>query len=186
MNKMHTLAKTLISIIAVYWLISMALGVIQTLFMVISSYSKDHGNRSDIFLMCAMLLITILITSVIANILKKRDKIAEKMVGVEQVQNPVSQIEWIPFAFRLTSVIAGMYCFYRAVSSITTLTSHVTANWSSYRQMESGWLIMLKEYSFVFILVAVGIYLLCGAPHFVRWQVKKTIEMCTTSGENKK
>jgi hypothetical protein len=29
-----------------------------------------------------------------------------------------------------------------------------------------------------FVLLAMGIYLICGAPHFVRWQVKKTVEQC--------
>jgi len=27
-------------------------------------------------------------------------------------------------------------------------------------------------------MLTASVYLLCGAPHFVRWQVKKTIEQC--------
>jgi len=27
-------------------------------------------------------------------------------------------------------------------------------------------------------MLTIGIYLVCGAPHFVRWQVKKTLEQC--------
>ncbi|MGD0784575.1 MAG: hypothetical protein ABR969_02040 [Sedimentisphaerales bacterium] len=186
MNKMHTLAKTLITIIAVYWLILIGLGVVQMLFMLIFYYSKTPKDQTSMLLGFIMFFIMILIVLVISNTLRRRDKIAEKIVGVESPQNPVSQVEWIPFAFRLISVIAGMYCFYRVAVQIAAMASHFMANRSSYRQMESGWLIMLKEHLVVFILVAAGIYLLCGAPHFVRWQVRKTIEMCTNGGENKK
>jgi hypothetical protein len=184
MNKMHSLAKTLISIIAIYWLVMMIISMMQIPVMLIMTSSKGQFDKTGMFWTIVLFLVEILIVFVIANILKKRDSIVEKIVGPEESSAPASQLQWIPFAYRLMSVLAGMYCFYHVASYIAKLTTLFIGR-LAYKQMRADWMMGFNEYVAIILLIAAGIYLLCGAPHFVRWQVKKTIEMCTNGGENK-
>ena len=44
-------------------------------------------------------------------------------------------------------------------------------------------MIRLQTLAWLFSL-PIAIYLLWGAPHFVRWQVKKTLEICGKMGKS--
>jgi hypothetical protein len=37
---------------------------------------------------------------------------------------------------------------------------------------------LIKEIAKCIVLLVIGIYLACGAPGFVRWQVKRTLKQC--------
>jgi len=175
MNKMHTLAKTLITIAAVYWLALIAIQIVIYPLIMVSSKSGMSGSWVGIF---AFMIVQIVILLVVLQVLYRRNKIADKIVGIEETASPQSQVEWIGFSYRLISVIAGLYCFYRAAGIVSTLLIKILIKTQMVRfgkmaaddQMYSNGLILV-------VLLAVGVYLLCGAPHFVLWQVKKTKEM---------
>jgi len=133
---------------------------------------NPHGMIDDMFGISLLVLFMIFIILVIAGILKKRDKIALKIAGSEEIKNVDAQIKWIPFAYRLVSVIGGMYCFGKSVGYIPMIIQsfiYKRQDTINYHQMNS--IISLV------ILIIAGTYLICGAPHFVRWQTKKTIVM---------
>jgi len=179
---MHTLAKTLITIAAVYWLVLMAVQiVIYPLMMMLSGGSKTRGSCGGVF---AFMIVQMAILLVVLQVLYRRNKIADKIVGIEKTASPQSQIEWIGFSFRLISVIAGLYCFYRAASAVGMLIIDFWRNKMAGGRIAANEPIYSK-YLILAILLTAGIYLLCGAPHFVKWQVKKTIEMFADASKDK-
>jgi hypothetical protein len=174
---MHTLAKTLITIIAVYWLALMAIQIVINPLMMLSSRSEISGLWSSWVSIFAGMIVQAVIFLVVLQVLYRRNKFVDKIVGVEETASPQSQVEWIGFSYRLISVIAGLYCFYRAANYVSMLFMNIILKSRMAKNVLS---IDSQIYSYSIILVvllAAGVYLLCGAPHFVRWQVKKTKEM---------
>jgi len=75
--------------------------------------------------------------------------------------------------FRIVCIGAGLF-FLR---SFIFRFSHLFAA-SMHRNHGATFNDYLSWYSYPILLLVVAIYLLCGAPHFVRWQVKKTLAIC--------
>ena len=171
MNKMHTLAKIIITILAVYGLITFGIGILTTPFLTLWG-----GFNFTFILIILMHLIAIAATCLI---LRKTDTIANKIVGKQELPSPETQIEWIPVTYRLISVYAGLFCFYKATFYLSSLLKRFALskahnnNGLAYYSQFDYWPIPT-----LIILLIAGIYLVCGAPHFVRWQVKRTLEMC--------
>jgi len=108
---------------------------------------------------------------------RRADFFAEKVVGAQETTPRA--VDWLPFAFRLTAVFAGvLYLHWTVPTIISSIQTCVSLkdleNAPKYPNWENtiAWVIQL----------GLCIYLLCGAPHFVRWQVKKTIEQCKKVG----
>ena len=114
--------------------------------------------------------------------LYKREQLAEKIVGTDELADPHSQVDWLYVAFRLVCIAAGVYCLHsvawRIAYALRRYLAYSSQAASSFLTTELilGWLVML----------AIGIYLVCGAPHFVRWHVKKTLEQCRLQEEEHK
>jgi len=173
MNKMHSLAKIVLTTLALYVAYQLIITLFGTLFMI----ESIHFDKTPIFYIALPFVALLLPVVIIYQLLFKRDKWAEKIVGAADRPGPESQINWLPIAFRLTSVAAGLYFLLHFVSGLSRTLSYyarIKASTSNYPQniftIERiiGWVLLLP----------IAIYLLCGAPHFVRWQVKKTLKLC--------
>ena len=152
----------------------MAIQIVIYPLMMVSSKSGTSGLWGGMF---AFMIVQLVIFLVVLQVLYRRNKFVDKIVGVEETASPQSQIDWIGFSYRLVSVIAGLYCFYRAANYVSMLSMNIILKSRMAKNVLS---IDSQIYSYSIILVvllAAGVYLLCGAPHFVRWQVKKTKEM---------
>ena len=112
----------------------------------------------------------------------KANLLTGKIVGAEA--EALNQIWWLPFAFRLTAVFSGILYLYWVIPSIVSMVYvHLWA--ARQGAIPAAWLTWSHVVSYI-ILLALGIYLLCGAPHFVRWQVRKTLEQCKEPAELEK
>ena len=173
MNKMHTLTKIALSAIAIFFTIRLLSQLPIPIFWLFSKPSWETAGSSFLSLLVIVGAVAVLVYLFIY----KRDNIAKKIVGPEQLPEPDSQIQWLPVAFRLICIAGGIYfvntVLWHATYVINQLAIIKAANgYTTYTPFNSRsilpWIIML----------ICGIYLLCGAPHFVRWQVKKTLEQC--------
>jgi len=180
MNKMHSLAKIVLTTLALYMTYWLGATLLNTAFMI----GTIHLDESPTFYIAAPFVVLLLPAIIIYQLLYKRDKWAKKIVGASDLPAPKSPIQWLPIAFRLASVAAGLYFLLHFVFGLSRALSYyarIKAYDSIYPQNAFateriiGWVLLLP----------IAIYLLCGAPHFVRWQVKKTLEKYNQPTETK-
>jgi hypothetical protein len=175
MNKMHTLAKIILSAIGIFFTIRL-LSQVPAIFWF---YSKSSWETAASLLL-SLLLTAGLIALLLYFFFYKNESLAKKIVGSEQLPEPDSQVQWLPVAMRLICITGGIYflcvvfwhiteainrfAYFKAQENARTVQYYPPLNYQSVLP----WIVLL----------ICGIYLLCGAPHFVRWQVKKILQQC--------
>jgi len=182
MNKMHTLAKIILSAIGIYFIIRLLSQLPLAIFWFYSKPSWETAATS----LLALLLTAGLIAVLLYLFFYKSESLAKKIVGSEQLPEPGSQIQWLPVALRLICIAGGFY-FLLTVLWQTTYVIGQLATFQTSSQTINGNTYITSYYPpFNYrsllpwaILLICGVYLLCGAPHFVRWQVKKILQQCS-------
>jgi hypothetical protein len=178
---MHTLAKIILSAIGIFFTINL-LSQLPAIFWV---YSTKLSWEIAAPLLFSLLLIAGLISLLLYLFFCKSESLAKKIVGSEQLPEPGSQIQWLPVALRLVCIAGGFYflsvVLWRAIYIINQFAffkahenAHSIRNYPPFNYQ--SWL------PWIIILIC-GVYLLCGAPHFVRWQVKKILQQCKKQAE---
>jgi hypothetical protein len=100
-----------------------------------------------------------------------------------------SQISWLPVAFRLICVTAGVLFLYWSTPNLIVTVCNYIANMninnkSGMRHIYIG-MSSIADIAKCVVLLAISIYLACGAPAFVRWQVRRTLKQCGKIEEQK-
>jgi hypothetical protein len=171
MNKMHTTAKIAAGILGVYLLIQLTLNLIKS--MSIAFTGRLPGNTSYLVVIAVSLLVMLVFGGAVFYFLIYRSDIfANKVVGQgEDLPEPSRPAAWYPFALRLAVMIAGFLFLQRAIPLSSSLVHYIRYSFPPGAQ---GGMWQVYEYAVYFLIyLAISIYLLSGAPHFVRWQVKR-------------
>lgn len=108
----------------------------------------------------------------------KRERLASVIVGKDEFPEPDIQIQWLPVAFRLICIFAGVYCLYNVISTVIVFLVRYFQLKSYSANATLGYYFNITQIIGWCLMLIIGIYLICGAPRFVRWQVKKTLELC--------
>lgn len=178
MNDLRKLTRIILVGLAIYILINAGMILVQVLpLLLLGNYSI---LSTHIFWTIVSSLLPIVFAGLVIYLLwYKADFFVEKIVGREET--PKGQVLCLPFTFRLISVFTGILLLSRVVPSIMSSVRYLTAKQSSFGapRYYQSWVGITGS----IILLALSIYLLCGAPHFVRWQVKKTLEQCKQPSE---
>ncbi len=172
MDDLRKLTRIILIGLGVYILIFTSLLVVSDICLLFSREPLPAAALVSVFVNLAITALIIYL------LLSKADFFAERVVGREA---PVRRdVDWLPFAFRLTSVFAGiLYAYWLVPWIISDVGRYVVSRQSRLSSIDltwdcvAGWVIQL----------GLAIYLLCGAPHFVRWQVKKTLEHCSRQAQ---
>jgi len=181
MNKMHSLAKIMFAGLAIYIAINPCRNMIYVVWMA----TREPSLNSLGMVSLALLVMAVYLVAVFYFLIYKRDKWADKLVGTSDLSASTSQIDWLPVAYRLVSVAVGLLCIYRFFTHAVYASGRYIAAMGVNTVYQQQYLDMItRELLGLMILIPIGIYLLCGAPHFVRWQVKKTLELCEDFGGN--
>ena len=171
MNKMHEAAKIAFAILGIHFLVGLLRTIGVTVSMVMSRFSL-----STIGMALFSLIVTLICAyAVIYFLIIKRGWLADKIVSADQEIASDTPDNWLPAAYRLVVFIIALI-FLRSVLwniSLTINSIITTQGFAGY----SGRYMKEMILKLIFTL-PVTIYLLCGAPHFVRWQIKKTTEFC--------
>jgi hypothetical protein len=179
MNKMHTLAKIILSAIGIFFTIRL-LSQIPAIFLF---YSKPSWEIAGALLFSLLLTVGI-VALLLFLFIYKRESLAQKIVGSEQLPEPDSQIQWLPVALRLICIAGGLYFLSNVIWNIT----YVIGQRAYLKAQENACTIHYPPFNYYSLLpwavsLICGIYLLCGAPYFVRWQVKKILQQCKDRAE---
>ncbi len=185
MNKMHTLAKIMLSGMGIFFAIRLISYIPTPISLALTRPSETPILTATFSIVFQAICLAVLLYI----FLYKGEQFAEKIVGTSEVSEPVSQIQWLPVAFRLISMAAGLYSLIILLWQMTyTLMSYAMLKARSvagYKTIYTPPFLSVEKVLPWLIMLTIGIYLVCGAPHFVRWQVKKTLELCKQLPETK-
>jgi len=171
MNDLRKLARIILVGLGIYVLIRHAIGVIAALPYLFYGGSPLRGYAVGqlvsfaLFAVCSGLVIYALIW--------KADLLSAKITGI--YESDQAEVWWLPFTFRLAAVCAGILYLSWGISALASIiATYVRMADPRFANRPMPWERLVGG----IIQLPLAIYLLCGAPHFVRWQVKKTLEHC--------
>ena len=179
MNKMISFAKVMFAGLAVYLTIS----IVRNLLFTIVYAFQDFSFASVGIIIFSLLLSGAYLAAIIYFLVLKSDKWSRKLIvgDIEPDSSPTPEIT-LTMAFRLVSVGAGLYCTSSFIWSCSNMLKNLIRT-MKYGQQGDRYIQMFSrglsvDYIQPLLYLALAVYLLCGAPHFVRWQVKKTLKLC--------
>jgi hypothetical protein len=174
MNKTHAIAKVIVVTIGIYLLIEAILTLLRHLFMIAglgSGIPKGYYWLVAVVVMFAAAFVA----AVYYFLIHRASKTAVKIVGKDDLPDPINPSAWFPFALRMAAVIAGYFALSKAISTSSTIYQNILVSLQAHGTMAQFY----KSLFYTVVQLAIAIYLLCGAPHFVRWQMRKTREFCS-------
>lgn len=185
---MHTLTKIILSAIGIFFTIRLLPQITIPIYQLFSQPSWETAGA----LLFSLLLTTGIVAALLYLFIYKRESLAKKIVGSEQLPEPASQIQWLPVALRLVCIAGGIYFLSNVLWHTTYVIGQLarfkaeiySVEGKTYTQIYTGFAPFSFQNLLPWILMLIcGVYLLCGAPHFVRWQVKKTLQQCKDKAE---
>lgn len=173
MNDLKALTKIIVGSIGLFLLIQMLPHLISLVVMAFGTSSQGISAYYIFLFFGVALLWVFLIFSVF---FLKRDRAVRWITrDIPSQTEPAEPTNWIYFAYRLACFLAGLLLCYKFLIAIPNVIYKIPYYLSGPHK--SGLSILIQSFG-VLLLLPAGIYLLCGAPHFVRWQVSKTLELC--------
>jgi hypothetical protein len=187
MNKIHTLTKVTLTLMAVFFIVRI---VPQ---LMIPFYWFYHEPCWEIAgaLLFALLAVGIAVAALAYAFIYKRDVLAKRIVGPEEQPDSGTEIPPLATALRLVCIGGGLYFLSAALWRATNVMSQLalfkaqTHNSAGYKAIHTYTPFNTLSLSPWIIMLICGFYLLCGAPHFVRWHVKKTLKECDKYSQRK-
>ena len=182
-NDMRSLARIMIIGITIYIVLGLFAVIIYLPIIIFENLKALAVWEIAVF--AAMLAVY---AAIVYVLIRYSDRIAERIVKPEAESKIEGQAPFrLAAAFRICSVLAGFVFLYKFITKVFTILPtlirvwlggeppqrfnvHYHAQWQTY-------------FTWAFLLI-IGVYLLCGAPHFVRWHVRKTLELCAENGNN--
>lgn len=172
MNDMRALTKIILGSLGIYLLIQMIPSITNTVALAYSGFTFQMLSLllliPGIVLLWAFLILSVFL-------LKRERAVRWITKDIPAQTQPAGPTNWIYFAYRLICFIAGLLLCYRFIIWIPSLLLQIPLSLSS--SLNSCSPVPLQFFN-ILLPLPVGIYLLCGAPQFVRWQVSKILEMC--------
>ena len=176
---MQTIARIALATLALYIILQIIKSTISSLFFI------GHAGEVPITVLvigCLGVASLIALAIIIAHqLLIKGDKWALRIISYSEENQPQISPHWLPATYHLVSVLAGILFLYWTIPAFFALLSSfylkIQPSYGPYLSMSPKSYFWPRFASFG-IRLALTLYLLCGAPHFVRWQVKKTLEQC--------
>lgn len=180
MNKMQTIARITLAAIALYMILEFAKSTFTNL------YFLGHGSELpfiSLFMMfLAIVLMIILIVIIGRELIGHGDKWACRIVAHAQEYEAEEKTNWLPTAYHIIAISLGILFIWWTIPYIVQSAAFFLLSLKpGYEQLYTTSR-AISTLITVIVQLIISVYLLCGAPHFVRWQVKKTLELCEEFG----
>jgi hypothetical protein len=173
MDRMQSFARVLVGAIAIYFSVNVLVMMIAPVGMML-----NRPNVESVGLMALSLLIfaACLVLLQYFGVFRPQ-KVVNLITSQVEPPQAIEENQWLPAAYRLVCMFTGLYCVYGFVLRVTrVLTLYVLYQNIAARSAPSP--IRPEEIVTTLILLGLGLYLLAGAPHFVRWHLRKTARFC--------
>jgi hypothetical protein len=176
-NELKVIARITLISVGLYILLQAALSILTILPLVLTASRDELKNDTTII---AMVIYVVLTASAVYFLVRLADRFAVKIAESEAVDD--SQISWLAAAFRIVCVTVGiLYLYWTIFGLIPALGWYIQAKLGN--ETMSRYQHLWPEIVKFIVMLGLSIYLAYGAPHFVRWQVKKTIRQCNKTIE---
>jgi len=169
MTKMFIIAKATLILFGIY--------TISTILYVCDSYSR-FGHV--VWLSLVKYALVIIFGFLVYQLLNKGDKWAHYLIGREELKITGDLPSFAITVFRITVVTCGILIIYYAVPTIVKVVVALfdPSQFEEHKMYDDFFYaasrILIDQWTVV-IKIVLAVYLLCGAPRFVRRQVKKTL-----------
>ena len=149
--------------------------VLQTFLTILGSFAMMpfvESSKIPVPVLIAAVAIYVVITlAAVYFLFRCANSFSTKIIEYEPIDD--TQISWLAAAFRLVCVTAGiMFLYWNLYSSVGTMLFYMSVKYGQQSPM------LINEIAKCIVLLVIGIYLACGAPGFVRWQVRRTLKQC--------
>ena len=170
-----TIIKVCLTLVAIYLLI----GVLSSIPFFVYSLIQLHNNETLIFNAVSLAVSLLYGYLVIHFLVIKRDWLADKLIPEPRESETTGSVDWVVLIFRVVVFVVGLMVMKRSIAYFFNLVTYLRLSHeeSMYTQAQV-WPLCLNSILAACFYLIVGIYLLYGAPHLVRWQVRKTEQLC--------
>ncbi|MBE0537540.1 MAG: hypothetical protein IH624_17890 [Phycisphaerae bacterium] len=183
-NDMQALARLVIVSLTAYMLFSQFI----VLFAMPIIFLTD---RTALLQFVPWLLHIAVLVAIAVLLIRRSDRIAQWLTRPADTQTDPAQTHdpasWLPAAFRITCLLGGLVFLYRFIFIVSSTLSLLISVWGAEQRPEhinawyrGQWNTLIGG----LFIVPIAVYLLCGAPRFVRWHVKKTLELAAQKPDN--
>ena len=178
MTKMLIIAKATLILFGIY--------IISTILYICESYSRFSHN---VWISSVKYSLVIIFGFVIYQLLIKGDKWAHYLIGRQELKNTGELPSFALTVYRITVVLCGILIAYYAVpKTVTAVIALFDPSQFEEHKMYDDFFyatgrILIAQWTVV-IKIVFGIYLLCGAPRFVRRQVEETLSYINKKTDN--
>lgn len=186
MNRTHAFAKIMLSGIGIFFAIRL-LASMPTLMWIAVTRPSDLSLPVAL---CWTAFLGLCLATVLYVFLYKGEELAKRIVGARELAEPDAKIQWLPAAFRLVCIAAGFYCLSLAIWNTTYILLRYLTYLSMYGDrpgtiVRTARIVSVENVISSLLTIALGVYLVLGAPHFVRWHINKTLQICKQQPEMK-
>ncbi len=172
-NELRAMARIALIGVGLYVLMQALLGTMSAVPLLLTVAHDESMNPFQVFL---IILYIVLLLAIIYFLFRFADHFSAKIVAPEPPDD--AQISWLAIAFRLICVTAGLvFLYWTGYSAFATLVTYSTVKSATPHSQYTSEIVKCV------ILLILSIYLVCGAPGFVRWQVRRTLKACGKSIE---
>lgn len=171
-NNLRIMARIILAALAVYALIVFTKDLMAGLLLFFFDPDTITFSVGQVTI---WLIATAVYIAVVIYLLLYRGNYWAGRIARTSAPKSETNTSWLPVAFRLAAVSAGLLYLFWLIPHIIRVIGRrfpISDPDMAYRPLPIG----TEQLLTWIILGALTIYLLCGAPHFVRWHVKKTTE----------
>ena len=184
MTKMQIVAKAVLTVLGIY-------AVVNSYRFYPGQYMYSSQQPSTPLELLFLSAFTIMVAIIAYFMIFNNTRLSIKMAGPGQQLDPQTQAAWLAKSLYIAIVLAGLLLLPNSINAIIKLLRipfiiHPAIN--EIIQFKRFPAILVSSYRLWYkniydLLKAIlAVYLICGAPHFIRWQKKKSLPAINLKG----
>lgn len=181
-NELRVMARIMLIGVGLYMFMQAFLAFLGSIAMMpFIEYAKTQVPLA----IAAIAVYVVIILAGVYFLFRCENLFSAKIVESDTVDE--TQTSWLAVAFRLICVTAGVLFLYWSVPNLIVTVFHYIMNMNNKSGQQTIYTGMssIADIAKYVVLLVISIYLACGAPGFVRWQVRRTLKQCSEIEQEK-
>jgi len=167
MTKMQIIAKTALTVLGIYTILTFCR-------LYAPPYLGPEGDLPILWHVAFFSGFTPLAALVILFLIFNNDGIARKIAGLGPIPDRHTQTAWLIESLRVGLVLTGLMLLPKSIPAIVSIFSN-SFSLGRFPYVLGASSRTGFEYTYNLIRTVLALYLVCGAPHFICWQVRHSL-----------